>query len=167
MQVTCPLPMVARVQLHNMHQHGNKTIRTFGFHVHAQASICKFLVKYSGCDTEVNYRENILHNVLTCALADNKIQLDLLGDKSQDMTLQEEFQFAEAKEAGKRSAGHLLQTQGADAAFSQNHSAQQDEMKNRKVTNNEHCSYCGKRGHGMSAQIKIRRNTYPHLWHNL
>ena len=38
-------------------------------------------------------------------------------------TLKEEFQFVEAKKADKRSDGHLLQTQGVDAAFSQYHHA--------------------------------------------
>ena len=53
------------------------------------------------CDSEVNYTENIQKNVLTCDLADNEIQLDLLGDKNQDMTLKEEFHFVEAKKADK------------------------------------------------------------------
>ena len=50
------------------------------------------------------HRENILRDLLTRGLADSEIQLDLLGDKNQEMTLQEVFQFIEAKEAGKRSA---------------------------------------------------------------
>ena len=34
---------------------------------------------------------------------------DLLGDKNQDMSLEEVLKLIEAKEAGKRSTGHLLQ----------------------------------------------------------
>ena len=37
------------------------------------------------CDSEVNYTENTQKNVLTCDLANNEIQLDLLGDKNQDI----------------------------------------------------------------------------------
>ena len=51
--------------------------------------------------------------------ADSELQLDLLGDKNQDMTLEEVVQFVEAKESTKRSAGHPFQAQGADAARSQ------------------------------------------------
>lgn len=40
----------------------------------------------------MNYTENILRNVLTSGLADSEIQLDLLGNKHQDMTLKEVFQ---------------------------------------------------------------------------
>lgn len=52
----------------------------------------------------------------TRGLADSEIQLDLLGDKNQDMALEEVFQFVEAKEAGKWSAGHLSDTLGANAS---------------------------------------------------
>ena len=91
-------------------------VRSFGAHLRGQAGVCKFLVTCPGCNAEVNYTENVLRNVLTCDLADSEIQLDLLGDRKQDMSLEEVFQFIEAKEAGKRSAGCLSQSQGADAA---------------------------------------------------
>ena len=43
-----------------------------------------------------------------------EIQLDLLGDKNQDMTLERILRFVEAKEAGKRSATQLLLPHAAD-----------------------------------------------------
>jgi len=101
--------MVARVQLHNMRQDRDETIRSFGAPLRGQASICNFLIECPGCDADVNYTENILHEVVTHALADSEIQLDLLGEKNQAMSLEEVFQFVEAKEAGKRSAGRLLE----------------------------------------------------------
>ena len=42
--------------------------------------------------------------LLTKGLADAKIQLDLLGDKNQDMTLEEVLTFVNVKEAGKCTA---------------------------------------------------------------
>ena len=51
--------------------------------------------------------------------ADSELQLDLLGDKNHDMTLEEVVQFVEAKESTKRSAGHPFPAQGADTARSQ------------------------------------------------
>lgn len=101
---------VARVQLHYMRQDWDETIHSFGLCLCGQASICKFLVKC--CNTWVNYTHIILHGILTYGPADAEIQLDLPGDKNQEMT----FQFIEEKEAGKRSAWHLLKTQGADGA---------------------------------------------------
>ena len=74
--------MVARVQLHNMRQDRDETIRSFGARLRGQASVCKFLIKCPGCDADVNYTENILRDVVTRGLADSEIQLDLLGEKN-------------------------------------------------------------------------------------
>ena len=41
--------------------------------------------------------------------------MDLLGDRNQDMTLEQILRFVEAKEAGKRSASRLLLPQAMDA----------------------------------------------------
>ena len=51
-------------------------------------------------------------------IADDEIQLDLLGDKKQDMTLEEVFQFVEAKEAEKRSASGLIDSHSVEAGSS-------------------------------------------------
>ena len=110
--------MVARVQLHNMHQDRDETIRSFGARLCGQVGICKFTIKCPNCKNDVNYTKNILRDVMTWGVTDSDIQLDLLSDKNQNMTLKEVFQFIEAKKAGKRSAGHLINSQGLDAARS-------------------------------------------------
>ena len=66
--------------------------------------MCKFTIKCPTCKADINYTENILRDVLVRGLADSEVQLDLLGDKNQDMALEEFFHFIEAKEAGKPSA---------------------------------------------------------------
>ena len=76
------------------------------------------MMKCPGCDIEVNYTDAILRDMLTKEIADPEIQLDLMGDKNQDMTLEEVFKFVEAKESGKRSASKLLDTHSLDAASS-------------------------------------------------
>lgn len=102
--------MVAGVQLHNIKQDQDKTINSFGARLRGQASVCKFTIKCPTCEADINYTENILCDVLTHGLADSEIKLDLLGDKNHDMALEEVFQFVEAKETGKRSAGHFSDT---------------------------------------------------------
>ena len=58
------------------------------------------------------------------------------------MALEVVFQFVEAKEAGKRSAGRLSDTLGANAARSQYRRGKQEELKQRKTANNnEPCTY--------------------------
>ena len=117
-----------------MHQDWDETIHNFGAPLRGQASICKFLIKCPGCNMDVNYTENILRDVVTHGLADSEIQLDLLGEKNQDMTLEEVFQFIEAKETGKRSAGRLLETQGAEATRSQYRCANRRTSRTTKFT---------------------------------
>ena len=155
--------MVAPVQLHNMHQDRNETVRSFCAHLRGQAGICKFTTQCPSCDTNVNYTEHILRDVLTRGLADSEIQLDLLGDKNQDMTLEEVLQFVEAKKSGKRSAGRLLQAQGVNAVRSQYRIAKNTELKNRKLTNPtpDPCHYCGKHGHGKSSPARVRKLECP------
>ena len=82
--------------------------------------------------------------------------------ENQDMTLDEVFQFIEAKEASKRSAGLLLESQGADANRSQYRPGKQEDLKNNKIHyKNKTCSYCRKRGHGKNFPTKTKKNDCP------
>ena len=71
--------MVARVQLHNMRQDNDETIRSFGARVRGQAGVFKYQIKCQNCDTEVSYTEQIIRDVITRGFADSEIQLDLTG----------------------------------------------------------------------------------------
>ena len=91
----------------------DEIVRSFGAILRGQASVCKFTMQCTGCEQNVDYTEAILRDVLTRGLSDPDIQLDLLGDKNQDMKLEEVFKFVEAKEAGRRSESRLLDSRGA------------------------------------------------------
>ena len=149
--------MVARVSLHNMRQDRDETIRSFGARLRGQADICKFLIKCPGCEVDVNYTDEIMRDVLTRGVADPEIQLDLLGDTSQDMTLEDTFKFIEAKESGKRSASTLLDSKSMNAASSY----RRGKNANAAQKTDPCCSYCGNAGHGKSAPTRIRKNDCP------
>ena len=100
--------MISRVALHNMRQYRDETVRSFGARLRGQASVCKFVIKCPGCDIDVNYTDAILRDVVTKGIADPDIQLELLGDKNQDMPLEEVLKFVEAKESERRSASKLV-----------------------------------------------------------
>ena len=102
-------------------------------------------IQYRACEevVEVNYTDNILRDVVTRGIADSEIQLDLLGDKNQDMTLEEVFQFIEAKESGKRSSRKLFSVHGVEISRSQYHKKKQDEILEQQYETAETCSYCG------------------------
>ena len=152
--------MVARVTLNNMTQDREETVRAFGARLRGQAGVCKFVLKCSNCNEDMNYTDAILRDVLTRGLYDSEIQLDLLGDQNQNMTLEEVFQFVEAKEAGKRSASKLMDTQGADSASSsyrRNKNVNRSKSAKSKAEAREVCSYCGKTGHGVRAPPHVRQ----------
>ena len=167
--------MVARVALHNMRQDREETVRSFGARLRGQAAVCKFVMKCPGCSQDVNYTDSVLRDVLTRGIADHEIQLDLLGDKNQNMTLEDVFKFVEAKEAGKRSASKLMDVPSVEAvtgavSSSYKKNKKQFKSKDKYDTSNkdeklEMCSYCNKPGHGKSAPSRIRRSVCPAFGH--
>ena len=80
-------------------------------------------------------------------LEDPEIQLDLLGDKNQDMTFEEVLRFIEANEAGKRSASRLIDTHGAEAAKSSyNRNKRMERIQHEPKAGTSPCTFCGKKG---------------------
>ena len=94
-------PMVARVALHGMCQDNNEPIRSFSAWIQGQAGVCKYNVTCPDCSKSVDFPDCILRDVLAHGISDNEIQLDLLGDAKQDMTLEQMLKFIESKESGK------------------------------------------------------------------
>lgn len=148
--------MVARVTLHNMRQDRDEQVRNFTAKHRGQAGVCKFVITCPNCNHEVNYTDTIVRDAR--GIADPDIQLDLLGDKNQNMTLEEVTQFVEAKEARKRSASRLLDTHSIAATSSYKKTKQQKDK-------NETCSYCGKKGHGRRAPGRTRNTECPAFGH--
>jgi hypothetical protein len=141
--------MVARVTLHNMRQDRDEPIRAYGARLKGQASICKYVQECAGCGANVDYTEAILRDVLCRGLEDTEIQMDLLGDKNQDMTLEQALKFVEAKEAGKRSASRLLLPQATDAVAGSSYKRQKKPSAGAPSPKDQDtCTYCGTKGHG-------------------
>ncbi len=123
------------------------------------------------CGLSVNFTEEILRDVLVRGIADQGIQLDLLSDQRQDMTLEEMIKFIEAKESGKRSASRLLDTHSVEAvvstyrldkcrsALSKSETQRPDtnDAKNQAAT----CRNCGEKGHGKNSLWRVRRTECP------
>ena len=91
--------MVVRATLHNMRQDRDETIRSFGVRIKGQAGSCKYTIKCQrdACNADIDYTDAILQDVLARGIADQEIQLDLLGDQNQDMSLEDMLKFVEAR----------------------------------------------------------------------
>ena len=157
--------MVARVTLHNMSQEHDEPIRSYAARIRGQANICKYITQCGKCKTDVSYMDHVVRDVLIKGIADNDIQLDLLSEKNQEMTLDEALKFIEAKETGKRSAVtlHQSQTAGARSTYKKSHGRGAEEDKNsfRKLNDQNICTYCGTKGHGARSPQHVRRTTCP------
>ena len=154
--------MVARVNLHSMRQDRDEPVRAFGARVKGQAGICKFSTKCPSCNTDVNYTDCIIKDVVMKGIADQEIQLDLLGERDQDMSLDDLLQYIEAKESGKRSASRLYESSPIDsvqALSSYQKQKKVDSKSKDKFNDSEPCFYCGQSGHGARASLKQRKNT--------
>jgi len=81
--------MVARIALYNMRQDRDEKVRSFGARLQGQVNICKFVTKCKNCDTDVNYTETMMRDALSRGLSDPEIQMYLLGDIDQNMTLED------------------------------------------------------------------------------
>ena len=88
---------MARVKLHYMQQNRDKTIISFRACLCRQANVCKFKTNCPNCATEINHTNSVLWGMLIKGVIDSDIQLDQLSDKNQNMTLEDAFQFIEAK----------------------------------------------------------------------
>ena len=76
--------MVARVTLHDMQQDHDEPVRAFGARLRGQAGVCKFIIECPNCHHDVNYTEPVLCDSVTRGLADQDIQLDIMGDRNQN-----------------------------------------------------------------------------------
>ena len=100
--------MVARVELHDMHQDIEEGIRSFNSRVKGQANVCHYIIDCPSCSCHVNYTEEIIKDVIVKGISDSEIQLDILSNSNQKMSLEDILSYVEAKEAGKRSASKLM-----------------------------------------------------------
>ena len=148
--------MVARVELQEMQQDEGEPIRSFAARAKGQANVCKFVVDCPSCSTTVDYTNQALRDVLVRGVLDNDIQLDLLSQNNEDMSVEDTIIFVEAKESGKRSASKLSHSSQTAAVKSQ-----YQKSKSFAAGSGQKCNYCGKSGHGRNAPLKLRKTKCP------
>ena len=140
-----------------MQQDDDEGIRYFGASIKGQASVCKYFISCPSCNHDVNYTDDIMKDVIVRGISDGEIQLDILSDHNQDMSLNDIIRYAEAKESGKRSATKILSSvQGACGSRSSYKKSQQV-----RTANGASCSYCGSVGHGKNAAVSVRKERCP------
>ena len=166
--------MVARYALHDMRQGREEQIRSFYARIKGQADTCDYRTKCtkSECNEMVDFAGEILRDVLARGIVDDEIQLDLISDQNQKMTIEEMIKFVEARESGKRSASRLLDTPSVNAASSTYRRNKQQEVRTRGTARpdlkpehtfdpNALCRFCAEKGHGKNAPWGVRKVQCP------
>ncbi|ELU06622.1 hypothetical protein CAPTEDRAFT_189257 [Capitella teleta] len=104
--------------------------------------------------------EKILREVLIQGIADQEIQMEVLGHSNQNPSFEEALRIIEAKEAGKRSASSLLDSNGAQAMRTSS-----SYKKDQKSHPDEPCGYFGWIGHGKRSPAKLCKQQCPAYGH--
>ena len=101
--------LVSRYKLHNLKQNVDEPITSYAARIKGQANVCGFFEVCPKCKfTEVNFSHQIIRDVITKGIADEDIRLSLLGEKNQNLSLEETIAYIQAKENGKQSASRLI-----------------------------------------------------------
>ena len=165
--------IVERVRLLNMKQDRDELVQSFVTRLRGQANMCKFILKHKcQCDREsdVNYSDLIVRDVLARGIADADIQIELLGCTNQGMSLEETITFIKTKEAGKASASHLsgaITTNVIRSSYKRGTKANQPQASDNRVKGAKStlCGWCGKSGHGNMFRGAERKGVCPTYGH--
>ena len=168
--------MVARYSLHDMRQGREEQIRSFYARIKGQADTCDYRIKCTKaeCNETVDFAGEVLRDVLAPGIVDDEIQLDLISDQNQKMTIEEMMKFVEARESGNRSASRLLDTPSVNAASTTYRRNKQQEVWTRNTATTkprpdlkpEHtfdplCRFCAEKGDCKNAPWGVRRTQCP------
>ena len=171
--------MVSRMKLHGLHQDAGEPIRNFLARIKGQAELCRFEVACPhGCDEQVRYTNEIVRDIIIRNLYDQDIQREILGQRDQQMELEDLIKLIEAKEAGKRTQADILgQTAAAMSSYKRNQRNERIDHSNNRINNSNNridhsnnnnynknsnnnndnnnsqskCGYCGETGHGRNS----------------
>ena len=78
--------MVARVTLHCIRQDRDEPVRSFCARLRGQAGVFKFLIKCPTCNTNVNYTDTIIRDVLLRGISDPEIQSNFISSRTKTRT---------------------------------------------------------------------------------
>ena len=151
--------MVARLDLHNMKQENDESIRSFLARLRGQASTCNFTVECSDCQKHINYAENAIKDAIIRGINDPTIQMELLSSSQEDVKLEKMIKLIEAREAGRRSAAKLNNEQSVNVTSQ--YKKNEKKLTSSKPSNGEKCSYCGLTGHGRKSAHILRSTKCP------
>ena len=160
--------MVNVVQFLTLAQDTDEPVTQFISRLKGQADVCDFEVECpkEGCDTKVSYSDNMVSHQLVRGLEDNSIQEKVLAlaATKKDLDLKQITEFVIAQETGTRSS-KILESGANIGKLSDYQRGRANTLPGRlpgdrpgggDTSTREKCLYCGKPGHGVRPDRKVR-----------
>ena len=141
--------LVQRIKMANLKQTPGVGVKNFGAELRGQSKLCKYTVKCTadGCNTDIDYSDDMIKDHLVRGIADPEILADLLGDPKPDRTLAEVVDFIAIKEQAKTERGAMGESVNSAS------SSKSPANTNNKAKN---CWACGELAHGIPNNAKVR-----------
>ena len=137
------------MNLWKMHQESDEPIRAFAARATATADMCNMTVKCtsSGCDTEVCYRDHVVHQIIIHGMRDNDVRVRVLSRNTSGelTTLDKLIDYIAAEEAGVAEASDLLSDSNLVGGIRRRSTYSQ------QMTLKQKCQNCGESSHGSNS----------------
>ena len=138
--------LVHRIRLGQSSQSPGHSIRNFHATLKGQAKLCQFKANCPGCNSVVDYSEEVILDQLVRGINDKEILADLLGEIKTDMKLSEVVDYIARKEQAKAEQGRV--------------SCEQTNSVKHTPTRSPNCWACQGSSHGPNT-INTRKEKCP------
>ena len=121
-----------KINMGNLKQTPGVGVRNFLAELRGQSKLCKYTVKCTraGCDTDIEYSDDIIKDQLVRGIADPEILSDLLGDLQPNRTLAQVVDFIATKEQAKTERGSMNNSTSGSVASAKHQKPPANKAKN-------------------------------------
>ena len=145
--------LVQRMKIANLRQTSGVGVENFIAELCEQSKLCKYSIKCTapGCDTDVDYSDDMIKDYLVRGIADPEILSDLLEDPQSNSTLAQVVDFIAVKEQAKTKR----------RAMGESTNSTSSEARTNFIL--KRCWACGEAKHGRFNTVEVRRK-YCKAW---
>ena len=137
------------MNLWKMRQESDEPIRAFAARATSTADMCNMIVKCSSptCDTDVCYRDHVVHQIIIHGMLNNDIRVRVLSRNTSGelTTLDKLVDYIAAEEAGNAEASDLLGDNNLVGGIRRGSTYSQLKPHKQK------CDHCGEKSHGSNS----------------
>ena len=149
------------MNLWKMHQESDEPIRAFAARATATADMCNMTVKCPSpaCDTEVCYRDHVVHQIIIHGMRDNDVRVRVLSRNTSGelTTLDKLIDYIAAEEAGVAEASDLLSDSNLVGGIRRRSTYSQQQQTEQLIVKQK-CQNCGESSHGSNSLAERKKS---------